>query len=252
MWRMKKMVKDVLLTMQEHACQEVLVLGDSHAAIFQTLRVRAAFPARFFNVVAVGGATVSGLENPNSKTNALTIFRRNIRRSKARTVITLLGEVDVGFVIWYKAEKHNASVSDMLTAATDNYKRFLQSLVPGHAVLCISVPLPTIKDGRTEGIVANARRDVQASQVDRTQLTIRFNKSMEHFCQGCGITYLDLDVSSMGDDGLVAGTLLNADPTDHHYDPRAYARMLTKHLRVAFASMEAQHTSSLLGSEQRS
>ncbi|MGH9623736.1 MAG: hypothetical protein ACRD4G_05285 [Bryobacteraceae bacterium] len=90
----------MLLTIQERTCQEVLVLGDSHAAIFQTLRMRATFPTRFFNVVAVGGATMSGLENPNSKTHALTIFKRNIRRSKARTVITLLGEVDVGFVIW--------------------------------------------------------------------------------------------------------------------------------------------------------
>ncbi|MGH9623735.1 MAG: hypothetical protein ACRD4G_05280 [Bryobacteraceae bacterium] len=140
----------------------------------------------------------------------------------------------------------------MLAAATDNYKRFLQSLVPTHAVLCISVPLPTIKDGHNEGIVANARRHVHASQADRTRLTIEFNKSMARFCQGCGIRYLDLDAGSIGDDGLVAETLLNADPTDHHYDPRAYARMLTGHLKSVFASMATQHIASTSGSEQRS
>jgi hypothetical protein len=41
----------------------VLVLGDSHAEVFES-RVLAALPVHF-DVEAVNGATLSGLQNPN-------------------------------------------------------------------------------------------------------------------------------------------------------------------------------------------
>lgn len=206
--------------------REILVLGDSHAVVFSDARFRAEFPLHSFNVVAIGGATASGLENPNSKTQAAPIFMDAMKRSAASTVIVLLGEVDTGFVIWYRAEKYQVSVSEMLQSALTSYQEFLRLLKDERRVVCLSAPLPTITDGRDWGEVANARKNVRASQAQRTTLTIRFNEGMRSFCAKNGIGYLDFDGESIGKDGLVDAKLLNSNPLDHHYEPRAYMEMM--------------------------
>lgn len=211
--------------------QEILVLGDSHAAVFEENNFRYAFPDIIFNVVSVGGATVSGLENPNSKTQALPIFRRAIAKSKAKIVIVLLGEVDTGFVIWYRAEKYNASVFNMLDNALTNYKKLLQELANERQVICLSTPLPTIKDGDTMGEVANARKEIKATQLQRTQLTLEFNDKMRNFCESKGIIYLSYDDESINADGIVAEYLLNDNSADHHYNNHVYAEMIIKKLK---------------------
>lgn len=223
--------KKIILKLKKLVCREVLVLGDSHAGIFSESRIRAAFPFYFFNVVSVAGATVSGLENPNSKTQALPIFINNLKRSKANTIIVLLGEVDIGFVIWYRSEKYKTEVSEMLDNALKNYQKFLLLLSKEHRVICLSAPFPTIKDGQDWGEIANARRDVKALQIDRTKLTIRFNKSINEFCQNNKIEYLDFDDESIGKDGLVDIRLLNKNPADHHYEPRTYIKMIIPKLK---------------------
>jgi hypothetical protein len=209
----------------------ILVLGDSHAAIFSDPALHAAFPLHSFEVVSVGGATASGLENPNSKTQALPIFRDAIKRSAAATVIVLLGEVDTGFVIWYRAEKHQTEVAEMLLDALTNYQKFLLSIQQERRVICLSAPLPTIRDDQEWGAVANARKDVQASQAARTRLTLQFNGRMKEFCASREIAHLHFDDESIGADGLVDTRLLNTNPLDHHYEPRAYLAMLIPKLR---------------------
>lgn len=226
----------LILQLQKAVCKEVLVLGDSHAQIFSSRELRAAFPLYYFNVVAVHGATVSGLENPNSKTQAMPTFMDNFDRSKANTVIVSIGEVDIGFVVWYRAEKYKTEVSSILDDVLRSYQKFLLLLAKDHRVFCVSVPLPTIKDGQEWGKVANARREVNASQRDRTKLTVRFNKSVSAFCEKEGIQYLNFDDESIGDDGLVDVRLLNKIPTDHHYEPLAYVAMMVPKLKRAFRS----------------
>lgn len=210
---------------------EILVLGDSHAAVFSDARFRAEFPLHSFEVVSIGGATASGLENPNSKTQSAPKFLDALGKSRAGTVVVLLGEVDTGFVIWYRAEKYEAELSQMLLSALTSYQDFLTVLKDGHRVICLSAPLPTIPDGQEWGEVANARKDVRASQMERTTLTIRFNAGMKRFCAENGIDYLDFDDQSMGEDGLVDKRLLNSNPLDHHYEPCAYMEMMVPKLQ---------------------
>ncbi|HEX5338950.1 MAG TPA: hypothetical protein VFW53_10985, partial [Gallionella sp.] len=150
--------------------REILVLGDSHSPIFNHPRFKAAFPDLSFDVVTVIGATASGLENPNTKTQAYPIFKQASQRSVAKTVMVMLGEVDTGFVIWYRAQKYRESVTAMADCAIASYSRFLLELKTRHEVVCISTPLPTIQDGNDWGEVANARREVTASQAERTAL----------------------------------------------------------------------------------
>jgi hypothetical protein len=117
--------KSLKLSIRRLLFREVLVLGDSHSKVFNRKRLRKGFRRSFFTVCAVGGATVSGFQNPRSKTQALPVFRATLKLTSAKTVIVLLGEVDAGFVIWYRAEKHNETVSEMLEQAIHNYQQFL-------------------------------------------------------------------------------------------------------------------------------
>ena len=212
--------------------KEVLVLGDSHALIFNDYKFRLALPQWFLNVVSVGGATISGFSNLTSKTQAYPQFIEGVKRSNAETVIVLLGEVDTGYVIWYRAEKHHESVDIMLEHTIKNYQSFLLEIAKSKNVICISSPLPTIKDGCPLGEVAKARQCVTASQKERTNLTIKFNSNIKLFCNDNQITYVDLDTTCLGDNGIVCDWLLNPNPYDHHYDKAAYRNLLTPILRV--------------------
>lgn len=210
--------------------REILVLGDSHTPVFNHLLFKEKFPDRFFNVQTVIGATASGLENPNSKTQAYPIFRETIKQTAAKQVIVMLGEVDTGFVIWYRAQKYRESVAAMMDKAIASYSGFLAELKMRFDVVCISTPLPTIQDGNDWGDIANARREVTTSQLERTALTLEFNRTMQEFCMRNGIRYVMLDDVSLGENGIVKAELLNSDPSNHHYDQDRYACLLVEGL----------------------
>lgn len=230
---MRKLLRAILdFIRQIRANKTVLIIGDSHVAVFLNKHLRRAFPNWYFKVSMVGGATASGLENPNSKTQAYKIFRNSILSTPADKTIMLLGEVDTGFVIWYRAEKYGASVEEMLGRAVDNYVRLIQEAKGNSEIICISTPLPTISDNQDWGEVANERKNIRASQKERTELTLLFNKKMREKCLSMGATFISLDRESQGEDGLVKRSLLNSDPSDHHYEQSRYAEILVSKLRI--------------------
>jgi len=216
--------------LDEAKMQEILVLGDSHSPVFNHPLFKEKFPNLVFNVLAVIGATASGLENPNTTTQAYPVFREAVRQTAAQQVIVMLGEVDTGFVIWYRAQKYQESVAAMMDKAIASYSRFLSELNRNFEVVCISTPLPTIQDGNDWGDIANARREVTASQVERTALTLEFNRIMQEFCLQNDIRYIMLDDLSLGDGGIVKAGLLNSDCNNHHYDSEQYSRLLVEGL----------------------
>lgn len=213
--------------------ETILVLGDSHAAVFDHWWFRICFPTKAFETCIVGGATASGLENPNSKTQARALFEEALnKRRYDKRIIVLLGEVDTGFVIWYRAEKYHAPVVTMLTLAVNNYTHLLTKIKQYGSPIVISTPLPTIQDNNTWGEVANLRREIHATQRERTVLTLQFNQTVQQFCDNNGIAFVSLDAESLGKDGLVKPQLKSKNPCDHHYDFFHYARLITRKLRT--------------------
>jgi len=210
---------------------EVLVLGDSHTEVFKLARFKRCFRRHFFAVTTVGGATASGLENPNSKTQAYQLFRDAIRGSEARLAIIQLGEVDTGFVIWYRARKYNADVSEMAQRAVDTLTRFIREVAITHTPVVISAPLPTIGDAVEWGEVAKARSKVTATQRERTALTLEFNREIAAFCADNHYCYISLDEECLGEDGLVSREVINPDIRNHHYDQDIYAELLVRKLQ---------------------
>lgn len=220
--------------------ESILVLGDSHASVFDSWRFRTHFPRTKFKLCIVGGATVSGFQNPNSQTQALLKFRDALKVANPTIVITLLGEVDTGFVIWYRAEKWSQPVDEMLQVALDNYEKLLFESASTADLIAISAPLPTIRDGQQWGEIANLRKSVTASQHMRTRLTLDFNHAVADRVMRMKQTYISLDRMSIGDDGLVADWLINADPSDHHYSKPQYAKLLIPILVDAVRKIRAQ------------
>lgn len=217
---------------------EVLVLGDSHASVFS--QRSASIPGYRFAVKAVPGATISGLKNPNSETQAMPIFRKALNRFRGRICLTLIGEVDTGFVIWYRAQKYQTSIEEMLQTTVDHYIDFIASLPSDLRVIVLSAPLPTIQDGQEWGEVANARCEVNASQRERTDLTVEFNRRMQLFAEQNGHDYINLDGVSLGEHGIVKSELLNDDTRNHHYNSQGYLSLILPRLEETLKTMKAR------------
>lgn len=224
----------VSIVKYKHLPHRVLVIGDSHAEVFYEKILQDKFPYIWFDICSVGGATISGLSNPNSQTNSLKKFISFIKAYDKRSlVLVLLGEVDTGFVIWYRAAKRSQSVDEIMNKTLDNYKNFLNNVYDYHHVSVISAPLPTIRDG-DRGEVADLRSEVKASLYDRTNLTLKLNDKMEKYCLEKGYYYLSLDKECLGENQLLNDNLRNSNPADHHYDKKKYAVLLYPKLHITF------------------
>ncbi|MEZ8358959.1 hypothetical protein AB6C40_01550 [Vibrio splendidus] len=210
--------------------KQVLVLGDSHVLVFENSHITERYKDFFFNICSVGGATLSGLDNPNSKTKAMPTFSSEIKINKPKFIIINLGEVDMGFVIWYRNQYNNISIQEALDKAVKNYIRLILNAKNKADVICISAPLPTIKDDQDWGEVANLRGSISATQRERTELTKEFNSLIDQFCSKNAVRYINLDCRSSDYDGLVSKSLLNDDELNHHYDNNKYSKILISYL----------------------
>jgi hypothetical protein len=217
--------------------KKVLVLGDSHSLVFRSIYMQILLPMCKFIVCYVNGATVSGLENPNSKTNAANIFKQTIKDNKeVQNIVFLLGEVDTGFVIWYRAQKYGTSIDEMLKLALENYRKLLMNeSLKAKKLIVISAPLPTIKDHTIHGNVANARREVTATIEERTMLTLKFNAQMKQIADELGCHFVDLDKISLNADKKGVKRLLrNWVKTDHHYNSLVYSLLIYRKISKLF------------------
>lgn len=210
--RMKATVRLIVLSIKRMFFQEILVLGDSHVRIFQSHEIHSGFRGSFFNVVSTPRATASGILNPISKVQAYPVFKKALTQSRAHQVI----------VIWYRAHKCGESVHVMLERALRSYSDFLAEIV--------RTPLLTIPDVAVCGDVAKARRDVTATQMECTELTLAFTRRISAACKTLGAIFVDLDSESLGAEGLVRRDLLNDDTADHHYSLSAHSRPIMPHL----------------------
>ncbi len=214
----------------------VYVLSDSHGHVFRHLNSLSPKQVHF-DVTVVGGGTAMGMVNPNSRTDCLNIFRQKLATINRRSrLIFLLGEVDTGFVIWYRARKYNLPVASQFEQSLQNYFEFIsQILADGYQNVCLmSAPLPTIPDNNEKhGEIAGLRREVQVDQRTRTELTLRYNARLREFCHNEGLTFLDLDSYLLGDNGIIRDEYLNRDPRDHHCDFDRYGAAIREELQRA-------------------
>jgi len=210
-----------------------LIIGDSHVDAIVAGAQLLTLPCAS---ILVGGATAVGMRNPNSATNALSQFRDAAipARSKAIPVLQL-GEVDCGFVIWYRAEKLGESIESQMSASIKAYFGFVDELLcAGYPTVVVTgAIIPTIRDGELGGEVANLRREVNATQVERTLLTLAYNAGLRREAMSRALPFIDLTSDLLDvDRGVIADVWRHPDPTDHHLNPETGGKLWAHHLNA--------------------
>lgn len=203
---------------------KILVLGDSHGDVFNYCNKNQ--KDIFFDVIIVPGATAQGAVNPNSKTDALNIFRKKLEEIKADKydyVIINLGEVDCGHLIWYRRDKLNISIEDQLKVVTTNLFTFATKILalyfsPQKIIINGSV-LPTIRDNTDRRFLDGTRSEITTSQHERTQLTLRYNSILKDLAANYGLNYMEITDSILDKEtGIIESKFLNKNPYNHHLD----------------------------------
>ncbi len=216
--------------------KKIYVLGDSHTEIFEYLQNKIFQVRYYFDVTKVGGATAQGMRNPNSKTNALEIFKNRLSNIKDKRVplIFQLGEVDTGFVIWYRSKKYGSSVKVEFKNSIRTYMKFLLWVKNSgfNKIIVLAAPLPTIMDNQNWGEVANQRKEVQVSLKERTKLTLKYNQLLKRLCRRHEIIFIDTDPCLLNPIlGQIQSEFLNKNPLDHHLDKQKYGRLVFQELK---------------------
>jgi hypothetical protein len=205
----------------------ILGLGDSHSLSIGAAAKRLDWP---HSICWIAGATAQGLHNPKSKTNSRVRFDMRCARSKPwQQLVFLLGEVDCGFVIWYRAQKHGVGVEDQLNYSLAAYADLIARNIASHTnpPIVLSVPPPTIRDGELIGEVANERREVTVSQRDRTDLTLEYNERLAAACRQMGAPFLDVTTATIDPaTSLVGEKFRHPDAGNIHLHPVKYAALI--------------------------
>ena len=205
--------------------KKILVIGDSHARCYFKDKKMGNVQSDFhFDVYYVSGATAQGAVNPTSKTNALSKFREILNKINSNDydyVAIMLGEVDCGFVIWYRAEKYSISVDEQLNLSVNNLFKFIHDEVllkfkPKQVIVMGSV-LPTIKDDQDWGEVCHLRGSIKATQLERTNLTLKYNDILKKTSDKHNYTYIDITRETINENTeLIDDDYLNNNKNNHH------------------------------------
>ena len=202
--------------------KSILALGDSHTGVFKHINKKRLMHDVEFNVVTVHGATAQGANNPNSKTNALAKFKEKLASEKKHDgVMVMLGEVDCGFVIWYRKEKYNTSIEEQLDNSVTKLFEFIDNEVrtkyDAEQITVIGVNLPTLFDHVIPG--AKLRREFYGlgTLKERTQLTLMYNDSLKNECIKRRYNYTDIVKETMDPTSQVVDKqYLRPNERDHH------------------------------------
>jgi hypothetical protein len=217
----------------------VLCLGDSHVRVFRKVRV----PHVWFRVVAVKGATASGIKNPHSATSARARFEAALRSVKGwQHVLVNLGEVDCNFIIWRQAEHAGTGIDAVLASALDGYARFLREIVERSpaSVSVLSATLPTIEDYQKleedypdyDPEILGLRNQIRVPFSARIELTKKFNADLATRCAAMGIRFIDTTAEQLDPaTPRVRAELVAAGVPSIHLDTDRYAALLSRMLR---------------------
>lgn len=227
------------LTCEEEKLPKLIFLGDSHIAYFKSGAINGLYAPFNTDFCMASGATVSGLDNPNSFTKASEKFVEFIsKQPKDSELIFQLGEIDCGILIWLKSKRSNISINEQLDLSLKSYSNFISNVKKlGYVNIVItSATLPTINDTDSIGeIISLRRQQVDASFFERTELTLKFNQKLLEMCNQIGVTFIDSTKNFINQETkLCDSKFRNKNKSDHHMDnlqaSLIWSNMLIKYL----------------------
>lgn len=212
--------------------RNVLVLGDSHVRVFEHAIFFLAFPDTRLEVVHSKGGSAIGILNPRSTSGARRMFADALDGGDWDLVMIGLGEVDTAYALWRQAEYHGVPVVKMFERSIAAYLQYLEELRSRYPLVVIGATYPTLGEiPETTDPVLAQRKLVHASQRQRTELALEFNRRIGAWCAEHGVPHLDTATEALGPDGLVRETWKVRRRLDHHYAKGPYARWMVRVLR---------------------
>lgn len=209
--------------------QIIECLGDSHVNIFSMLNRKRCLSRWHFRVTVVRGATAFGLANPNSRTNAFKIFSGWLdKMSSDSIVLFMLGEVDVGYLIWVRSKQTGEDPYYLLDQALSRYFGFLEQRTGRfRKLVLVSVPLPAVGDNHSDEAMLDLRKGLTSSQRERTDLTLEYNRRLGIWARGKGAYFIDMDDLLLDPrTRLLKRKYVQTSVIDHHYEQDAFSDLL--------------------------
>lgn len=204
------------------------VFGDSHTEVFSYINLTR--KEELFKIVRVDGATALGMVHPKSKTNALELFMREINGlHKKSRLIFLLGEVDLGFLLWYRNIKLNLDVSHEMEISISNYITFLSKLKQrGFKNIYVMSPSPPcISDDFIETQMNLLRREIKINQVERVKLAKVYNETLKTKVLELRMGFIDLFPMLIDEQAhVVKKEYIKDDKNDHHLESSTYSQLV--------------------------
>ena len=204
--------------------RRVIVLGDSHARIFDECK-------DVVHVERVPGATANGMLNDDSVTGARKIYREIIAGYPYQTwTVFNLGEVDCNAAAF---RQEDLSETDWIHKATKNYQEYLKWASGVVKPIVCSVHLPPVEDYSGPEYTDQERAPralITAKKAIRTALVMFFNTLMDAFCEDNEIPFIDYTQEITGPDGLLNMDFA-IDPGNSHLDKRKIGRIVCPKLK---------------------
>lgn len=203
--------------------RKILILGDSHSSVFESINYKI-FKKYYFDVVLAYGASSRGICNMNSQSGALRIFKDKLKKINAieyEYVGVMLGEVDCGSVIWYKQEQNKSDLEKEIDESIKSQFEFIQSelvqLFEPKKIIVFGPNLPTLVNGSLKSNIPHLRREVSSSLHERTELTLKYNKALRERSEHQRYNYIDIIKETMNKNtSLIDEGYLHEDLIDHH------------------------------------
>ncbi|WJW75307.1 lipopolysaccharide biosynthesis protein [Thiohalobacter sp. IOR34] len=205
-------------------------MGDSHCNIFPVVNRTGCMPGVYFRATVVQGATAYGLANLNSRTGAARIFGEWLSRMpRHRPLLFLLGEVDVGYRAWKKAEQAGVTAREVIEESLLRYFEFMELCqARGHRVALVTIPLPSVRDSDAAAMDVQ-RPGLSASQWERTRLSLEFNAALRRWAADHDAYLVDLDEALLDPDtGTLRKEYYKGKRGGNRLEPQAFARLICR------------------------
>lgn len=209
--------------------RSILVLGDSHCGVFEYCFDRGLLTPHWLNCEIVAGATAYGLNVDTSATQGWQKFDSALRRfADCDVVVIMLGECDCSFALWKKAEQLNLDPASLIDHSLAGIRRLVrrirdESSSPGRKIVLAGAILPTVSDSAAWRQENQLRREITASQVERTQLVLAFNEKLKRLAGELDLAYFDLTAQTLDSATGLVDEHFAASAEDHHLSHPASA-----------------------------
>lgn len=215
--------------------RRVLVLGDSHSGIFEYGFDHGFLAPHWINCEIVGGATAYGLNNDTSITGAWQKCVSALKRySRFDVVVIMLGECDCSYALWKKAEKLGVTPNDLIGHAMLGIRRLVALASQGRRlcdIVLVGSILPTIEDHMAKNQAIELRREITATQLERTRLVLDYNRALSQLSRELGVRYFDLTEQTVDQQTGLLNCHFSAAPDDHHISHVAAGKLWANALR---------------------